>query len=101
MGINESSNYSDTNESVYLQGVVTVGVTEVEAKVGASRSPLRQFVRLYNKGTGTIYFGPTGVNSTIGEPLAKKQSVEIAASDLGVYMIAGTGTVDVIVTEIG
>lgn len=101
MGVNENSNYSDTNESVYLSGAVTVGVTETEAKVGASRDSARQFVRIYNDGTATLFFGPTGVTTTSGEPLLKKQSVELAAADLGVFMIVASGTVNVIVQEIG
>ena len=101
MGVNESSNYSDTNESTYLSGPQTVLTTEVEAKVGATRVTGRQFVRIYNDGTNTIWFGPTGLSTTTGEPLFKKQSVEVAAADLGVFMITDSGTVSVIIQEIG
>ena len=101
MAINESSNFSDTNESTYVSGSVTVGTSEVEAKVGGSRDSLRQFVTIYNGGNATIYFGPSGITTSTGEPLEKKQKVEIAVSDIGVFMITAAGTSDVIVQEIG
>lgn len=102
MGIKYSSDLSDTNDSVYLSDSVSVTTTEVEAKVGVSAEPERQFVRIYNKGPQTIYFGPTGVTSLTGEPLRKNQHVEIAARDgIGIYMVTDTGTATVIVQEIG
>jgi hypothetical protein len=97
MAISSNGNWDDTNESVYVSGPVTVGVTEVEAKVGATRETQRQFVRIYNNSNSVIYFGPTGLSTSTGEPLQKHQSVEVAASDLGVFLIAGS----VIVQEIG
>lgn len=101
MPINRSSDLSDTNSSVYVSGSVTVTTSQTEAKVGASRESDRQFVRIYNDGNDIIYFGPSGVTTSTGEPLNKRQHVEIAITDIGVYMICATGTVDVIVQEIG
>jgi len=101
MPISNNGNWDDTNESIYVSGPLTVGTTEVEAKVGATRESLRQFVRIYNSSNSVIYFGPTGVTASTGEPLQKNQSVEIAVSDLGIFLIAGsTGNV-VIVQELG
>jgi hypothetical protein len=79
---------------------VTVGTTEVEAKVGASRKDGRQMLRVYNKSNSTIYFGPTGVTTTNGEPIYKDQWVNIPANDqCAVFLIAGSAGNSVIVSE--
>ena len=102
MGIKYNSDYSDTNDKVYLSGAVSVNTTEIEAKVGASAEPVRQFVRIHNKGNATIFFGPTGVTSATGEPLRKNQWVEIAARDgINIFLITDSGTATAIVQEIG
>jgi len=102
MGLEYSGELSDTNGSVYLSGPQNVSTTETEAMVGGSAEPSRQFVRIHNKGSQTVYFGPTGVTSLTGEPLKKNQSVEIAARDsIGVFLVTDSGTATVIVQEIG
>lgn len=101
MGVNLSSNYSDTNDSVYVSGRITVTTSDTEAKVGASREAERQFVRIYNDGNKTVYFGPGGQSTTDMEPLKKRQYVEIAVADLGVFLKTDSGTSDVIIQEIG
>ena len=101
MAINLSSDTSDTNSTVYLSGPQTVTTSEVEAKVGGSREVNRQTLSIYNDGSSTIYFGPTGVTSSTGEPLLKKQRVEIPVSDIGVYMITASGSSTVIIQELG
>ena len=101
-GLKYDSDLSDTNSNVYLSGTVTVTVSGVEAKVGSTSEENRQFVRIYNKGNQTVYFGPSGLNFDDMEPLFKKQSVEIAATNLiEVFLKTETGTSDVIVQEIG
>lgn len=102
MAIKYNPNYSDTNESVYLSGTVTVNTTGVEAKVEATAAEGRQFVSIYNKGNSTIYFGPSELSTSDMEPLLKKQRVEIAASS-GIIVILKTdsGTSDVVIQEIG
>ena len=54
-GINESSEYGDVLEDVLLQGVVTIGTTETELKVGGSVELEREVVRIYNKSNQTIF----------------------------------------------
>ena len=101
MGIEENSNYSDTNSSLYKTKRVTVGTSETEAKVGATRESDRQFVRVYNDSNSIVYFGEEGTSTTDKEPLEKKQSVTIAVTDIAVMLQVDTGTADVIITEIG
>lgn len=101
-GIGEgSSEYSDVLEDVMIQGVVTIGTTETELKVGATVNSDREVVRVYNKSNSTIYIGPTGVNSTVGEPLRKRQSMELPIGTQSIFAIVVSGSEDVIVWEIG
>jgi hypothetical protein len=84
----------------FSQGVVTVTSSQIEAKVGASKRAGRQMLRVYNKSNATIYFGPTGVTTTTGEPIYKDQWVNIPANDsCAVFLIAASGSNDVIVSE--
>lgn len=102
MGLKYSSDYSDTNASIYLSGRITVTAVGVSAQVGVSAADGRQFVNIYNDGNQTIYFGPSGLATTDMEPLKKKQRVEIAATDmLDIVLKTASGTSDVIIQEIG
>jgi len=99
MPVNESGNNAEIVGG-FSQGLVTVGTTEVEAKVGGTRRDGRQMLRVYNKSNNIVYFGPTGVTTTTGEPIEKKQWVNIPASDsLALFLIAGSASNDVIVSE--
>ena len=101
MGINVASDFSDTNDTLFNQETVSVGTSEVEAKCAATDLDERQFVRIFNNSNQKIYFGPAGVTSTTGEPLLKKQSVELALKGQSVFMVVASGSGDVIVTDIG
>lgn len=84
-----------------VQGVVTVGTTQTELKVGGSREAEREVVRVYNSSNSTIYVGPSGVTVSTGEPLFRRQSMEMPIGDQALYAIVASGTEDVIVWEIG
>lgn len=102
MSINDDAEFSDVLEDVMLQGVVTVGTSEVELIVGASANEDREVLRIYNSGDATIYVGPSGVTPSTGEPLKKKQSMEMPlGASLSLYAVTSTGTSDVIVWELG
>lgn len=99
MPVNESGNSAEIVGS-FVQGTVTVGTSQVEAKVGASRADGRQMLRIYNSSSNVIYMGPTGVTTANGEPLEKKQWINIPASDaLALFLIAGSAGNAVIVSE--
>lgn len=86
--------------SSYEQAVITVGTSQIEAKVNASRKDGRQMLRIYNGSNAVVYFGPTGVTTSTGEPIEKKQWVNIPASDaLALFLIAGSAGNSVIVSE--
>lgn len=84
----------------YIQGAVTVTTSQIEAKVGGSRLAGRQMLRVYNGSSNIIYFGPTGVSTTTGEPIEKKQWANIPVGDnIAVFLIAASGSNSVIVSE--
>jgi hypothetical protein len=96
--------YNDTRNADYKSVLLTVGTTEVEAKVGGSRLADRQGVWLYNDSSNTVYVGPTGVTtsgSTKGLPLLKNQATFLELPDfVAVFVIAGSAGNSVICQEI-
>jgi hypothetical protein len=99
MPVNESGNDAEI-VSTLVQGLITVTNTQIEAKVGASRSSGRQMLRIYNSSNVTIYIGTTGVTTGTGEPLTKGNWINIPASDaLAIFLIAASGSNSVIVSE--
>lgn len=92
MPINESSEFSDVVTDNYVSGAISVSTTQTEAKVGGSRLSGRECLRIYNNSTTTIYFGPTGLTSSTGEPIYKGQGVTIMVGDIGVYLLTASGT---------
>lgn len=93
MAISFDPELSDTLQNAYVAGVVSVSTTEVEAKVGVSRLSGREVLRIFNNSNTTIYFGPSGVTSSTGEPIFKNQWVNIPAGEgIGVFLITASGT---------
>lgn len=100
-GIESSGEFDDTNSDLYEQEVINVTSTPIEAVCTGTDLFEREFVRIYNKGNSIVYFGPSGVNATTGEPLRRRQSVEIAIRGQSVFLVTSGGTADVIVTDLG
>jgi hypothetical protein len=99
MAISESG-FNAEIVNTYVQGVLSVSTTQVEAKVGTNRLGGRQMLRIYNASNSIIYFGPSGVTSSSGEPLEKKQWINIPAGDaLAFFLVTASGTAVVIVSE--
>lgn len=104
-----SSEFSDTNSELFDQKEISVtdsGVEAITDQTSTDGRECRQFVRIFNNGPDRVYFGPSGVTApggaNPGEPLAKRQWVEIAVRDQEVHLITDTGdTADVIVTDLG
>lgn len=93
---------SDVVETSYLSVVVSVGTSQVEAKVGSSHLSNRQLVVLYNDSNTTLYYGPSGVTtsgSTKGIPIAKGQTVAVSIGNASLFLIAGSSSNSVIVQE--
>ena len=101
MGISLSSEYSDVLEDGYVAGTVTVTTSAIEAKVGGSTLEGRETLRIYNNSNNTMYFGPSGVTIATGEPLLKKQWVEInVGSNIGVFLILESGSGEARIQEL-
>lgn len=99
-GLNLSSEYSDVVNDSYISGSVSVTSTEIEAKVGGSRLAGREILTIYNSSTSVIYHGPTGVTTSTGVRIEKGQTIDIPVGDnIGVFLIAASGTNSVIVQE--
>ncbi len=91
----------DVTEAGYSTGVISVSTTQVEAKVSGSRLSKRQSIILYNKGSDSVYYGPTGVTATTGARLFKFQKIKYMIGDMGLYLICDTGdSADVVVQEL-
>ena len=101
-GISFNPELSDVDNDAYLSVNVSVTSTQVEAKVGANRLSGREMVMIQNKGSKTLYYGPSGVTTTTGMPLEKDQYVALPIGDsVGVFLIcAGGDTATAIVQEL-
>jgi hypothetical protein len=101
MGYN--SQLTDVNNRDYIAGAISVTTSAVEAKVGASRLVGREMIRIYNNDNFiTIYYGPSGVTTSTGEPIGPGEGISLPFGDqLGVFVIAASGTVNVRVQEAG
>lgn len=99
-GISRITSNDEIVNSSYVQAVITVGTSQVEARVGGTRLSGRQVLRIYNSSSSTIFFGPSGVTVSTGEPIERRQWATIAIGDqLPVFLIAGTAGNSVIVSE--
>ena len=92
MSISYNPELADVLTDSYTAGVISVSTTQTEAKVGGSRLTGRENLRIYNNSNVTIYFGPSGVTSSTGEPIFKNQWVNIPIGDIGVFLITASGT---------
>ena len=102
MSLANNAIFSDTNNSLLLTGVKTITTAQTLLCVGASNATKRQILRIYNKGSSTIYIGASGLTKITGEPLLKNQSFTIhLRKDLSLYALTASGTNDVIIWEIG
>lgn len=99
-GINVNPDFSDVVNNTYVTGSVSVGTTEIEAKVGGSPVDDRQIVTIHNKGPKEIFYGPTGLTSSTGTPLKKNQFACIPVGpDISVFMLTASSSSTVIVQE--
>jgi len=90
----------DVNDVGYYSSVITVGTSQVEVKTDTTKRRYRQRILIYNDSGSTVYVGPTGVTttgSTKGVPLYKKQTMVIPLGNVGIFLIAGSASNDVIV----
>jgi hypothetical protein len=84
-----------------VQGVLTVGTTAVELKVGGSVLANRKLATVSNTSNNVIYWGYTNAVTTAnGTPIVKNQQDNWDISDSGtIFLIAGSAGNDVRITE--
>jgi len=94
---------SDYINSDFDHKILTVGTTQVEAKVGTNRLARREYVYIHNNSNPAIYIGKSGVTiagTNKGDILYKDQFAYIRVDDdTPVYMIASSSNTDVFVRE--
>lgn len=101
-GVTVNPDFADVLEDGYVSAVITVGTSQVEAKVGASRQSGRELLYIENQSNVTIYYGPSGVTtsgSTKGSTLLKDQFVFLPIGNQAVYLIAGSAGNSILVQE--
>ena len=91
-GINFDPEFSDVLNDNFVGGTISVGTSQVEAKVGANRLSKREYLIIHNSGNNTIYYGPSGVTVSNGVPIVKDQTIGIPIGDIGVFVISSSGT---------
>jgi hypothetical protein len=100
MSLSFDPSYADVNAVTLAQGVISVGTTQVAASVGVSNLSGRQELRIHNKGPYLVYWGPTGVTTSSGEPIYVNQTLALPYGDqVSVFVISGTASSSVIITE--
>lgn len=99
-GISHNPDRADVNDESITSASLTVGTTQVEAKIGATRNAKRQRVLLYNGGTATVYYGGDGVTTTTGVPVFKKQVAVVPVGDAPLYLISASAGQTVIIAEL-
>jgi hypothetical protein len=100
-GIAYNPEFADVDNDGYVSGVVSVGATQVEAKVGANRLVGRESLTLTNKGPNKVYFGPSGVTPATGDYLEKNQSLSVPLGEsIAMFLICENGqSASVVVQE--
>jgi hypothetical protein len=92
LGGTGSQQISIVLDSSYISGPISVSTTAVEAKVGASPLAARESLLIYNPGPRTIYYGPAGVTTSTGFPLAVGQTLQLAVgSTVSVFLVTTSG----------
>jgi hypothetical protein len=94
------SEYDDVYTDSYVSGSVSVGASQVQAKVGASNLVGREFIVLQNQGPQVVYYGPSGVTTTTGCRLEKNELIGLPiGASVNIYLIAAGAGNTVIVQE--
>lgn len=92
MGFSGGSNLNDVVNAEYVGGTITVGTTQVKAKVGANNLAGRQEMLVYSRETNAVvYFGPSGVTTSTGIPVGPGETVNLPYGEgIDVYFISAT-----------
>lgn len=104
-GFSAGGKFDDVSDAQFEHGVISVSGTALECKVQATSLPNRQEVFLFNRSIETCYVGKESVlnsNALDGIPLESQESASFNfGSEIPLYIICPTGTVDVVILEVG
>ena len=82
-----------------VNGAITIGTSQIEAKVNASRLSNRKSLDIYNNSNKVIYYGASGVTTSNGIPIQPNQFISVSAGDFGIYLISANTGLDVRIME--
>lgn len=104
MGFGSTGNFSDVADSAYVSAVITVGTSQVQAKVGASNLANRQELIIFNDSLNVIYYGPSGVTTSganKGIPINGGGFVNLPFGfDIAVFLISASPGNSIIIQEL-
>lgn len=104
MGFGSTGSFSDVADIAYLSTVITVSTSQVQAKVSSTNLANRQELIIFNDSLNTIYYGPSGVTTsgaTKGIPINAGGFVNLPFGfDIAVFLIAASGSNNVIIQEL-
>jgi hypothetical protein len=84
-----------------IQGILTVGTTAVEVKIGSTKLVGRKFVTLFNNSNTVFYWGfNNSVTINTGTPIYKDQFYSWnMTGDISIFVIAGSNNLEARITE--
>ena len=97
---NKDLQTADTFVASLSCGAISVGLTAVEAKVGASTMVNRKGISIFHNGNGKLYYGCSAVTTATGTQVFKNTSIYIPANTTAkVYLISDTAAQDIRIVE--
>lgn len=79
----------------------TINTTESLASVGGSNLSNRKTLVIFNRGSQTIYYGPSGVDDTTGIAIEKDELITLdVGQNILVYLVTKTGNATVTIQEL-
>lgn len=91
---------SDTFNNGNACGAITVGVTAVEARIGAAPLTNRKGVTIFHNSSGKMYYGCAAITTATGTQIFKNTQIFIPAGpNTHVYLISDTAAQNVRLIE--
>lgn len=98
-----SGNFNDVVNADYIAGTVTVGTSQVAARVGGSNLARRQEITIYNPTNNIIWVGPSGItasNTGGGIPLGPEETLSLQyGASIDIYLIAAQAGNTIVIQE--
>ena len=79
----------------------TINTTETLASVAVSNLSNRKTLLIFNRGSQTVYYGPSGVDDATGIPIEKDELITLdVGENILIYLITKTGNATVTIQEL-